>query len=352
MQLKQQFRNFFSHFFVHSNNIHKKFEPIVQVVQEQSLWNNKPIKEDSILLWDLENIGFNRLSDIKRVVKYTPETCYVVTTQKLSNTKREQIESEYFTILDAHKTISDEKIISLMKLYKNKKDMILISSDADFAREANKYLKNNRLHWIVSEQSKKRVTMSVKLDSPHLTLSAIPAIPAKKKLITLNKRRFFKQSQPVKYKLENRYGVKTYWIYYQGRVKNFLQKIKSVLKKQETISQVQQYTQKQEVKKRRTKKKKISKSFGLHTKEYSGVSYRYIFRINSMNRMSICGKVQYNPNNEILLMLHKNLATKYIMPSYEKLIRVNDVEALQAYIRYESQRDIYLLNDFKRLNTQ
>jgi len=37
------------------------------------LWMDKPIKEGSVLLWDLENIPFHRLEDIKQVAKYTPK---------------------------------------------------------------------------------------------------------------------------------------------------------------------------------------------------------------------------------------------------------------------------------------
>ena len=346
MELRKILRNLFSHLLF--NNIQEKFQPIEA---QRLLWNKKPIREDSVLLWDLENIGFNRLSEIKRVVKYTPETCYAITTQKLSTKKREEIESEHFQILDAHKTISDDKIISLMKLYRDKKEMVLISSDSDFAREANRYLKNNRLHWIVSEHSKKRVTMFVKLDSPNLTLSTISL---KEKTVTLNKKILFKKHQPFKRERaingENRYGVDTYLLYYKGRVKNLFKKITLLFAKQQTNRVEEHHDTPQQVKKSKKGKKKVNKKFGLQTNTSSGVSYRYIFRINFRGGMTVCGKVQYNPNKEMLLMLHKNLNKKYIMPSYELVIRVEDERELQSYIKYERQRDIYLLNDFKRVD--
>lgn len=331
------------------DNTKEKFQP---VQEEKLLWNNKPLREDSILLWDLENIAFNRLSEIKRVVKYTPENSYVITKQKLSKKKRAKIESEHFKILDAHKTISDDKIISLMQLYREKRDMILISSDADFAREANKYLKNGRLHWIVGEQTKKRVTMFVKLDSPNLKLSSIPT---KKETLISNKRAYFKKKQASSrsIKIENEYGLKTYLLYYFGRIKSWLLKVKSLFIKQEVITAKEQHDRPVQAKsikqKQQQKKKRTSEKFGLHTNETSGVSYRYIYRINTKGRMSICGKVQYNTSGEILLMLHKNLKEKYDMPSYKKLIRLNDVAELEQYVRYETQRDIYFLNDFIRV---
>ena len=64
--------------------------------------------------------------------------------------------------------------------------------------------------------------------------------------------------------------------------------------------------------------------------------------------MRICGKVQYNPGGEMLLMLHQNLKKKYKMPSFKKVIRTFDEKYLEEYIKYEEIRDIYLLNDFKR----
>jgi hypothetical protein len=67
--------------------------------------------------------------------------------------------------------------------------------------------------------------------------------------------------------------------------------------------------------------------------------------------MKICGKVQYNPNGEILLMLHQNLKKKYEMPSFEKLIRTFDKRQLEEYIKYDEQNDIYLLHEFKRIET-
>jgi len=340
MDAQKHLTNFFSNML--SNSTQEKFQPILK---ERLLWNSKPIRENSVLLWDLENIAFNRLSEIQRVVKYTPENSYVITKQKLSAKKRAKIEAEHFKILDAHKTISDDKIISLMKLYKDKQDMILISSDSDFAREANKYLKNNRLHWIVSEHTKKRVTMFVKLDSPNLTLSSIPT---KRDSFLANKSTYFKKKQVHKQsiKIENEYDLQTYLLYYFGRIQSLLLKLIALFKKQEAMHTKEQHSTPVQTKK---SKKKIQEKFGLHTNKKSGVSYRYIYRINFKRKMSVCGKVQYNPNGEILLMLHKNLKEKYDMPSYEKVIRLDDASGLERYISYEAQRDIFLLNDFRRV---
>ena len=345
------------------NSIEENYQ---QIERERLLWNNKPVREDSVLLWDLENIAFHRLDEIKRVAKYTPQRCYVITTQNLSDKKRAKIESEYFIILDAHETISDEKILSLMRLYRTKKDMILISSDSDFAREANEYIKNNRLHWIVADHNKKRVTMFVKLDSPNLTLSSISveknAANIKKNLSGV-KRAFFKRSSPFKHKsqIENHYGFGTYFYYYIGRVKAFFLKaihsISSLFKQEQTDARDMKHKKGEIVKNSRgrkySKKSKhnIAEKFGIHSNNNSRVSYRYIFRLNQKSKMSICGKVQYNPDGEILLMLHQNLKKKYEMPSFEKLIRTFDKRQVEEYIEYDEQKDIYLLHEFKRIET-
>ena len=344
------------------NSIEENYQ---RIERERLLWNNKPVREDSVLLWDLENIAFHRLDEIKRVAKYTPQRCYVITTQNLSDKKRAKIESEYFKILDAHKTISDEKILSLMRLYRTKKDMMLVSSDSDFAKEANKYIKTNRLHWIVADHNKKRVTMFVKLDSPNLTLSSISVEKNTaniKNNLSGAKRAFFKRSSPFKHKIkiDNHYGFGTYFYYFLGRAKALFSKviysINLLFKKQQTNIENTEHKKSKIVKNSRVRKRSkrskhnIAEKFGLHSNNNSGISYRYIFRLNQKSKMSICGKVQYNPDGEILLMLHQNLKKKYKMPSFEKVMRTFDKRQLNEYIKYEEQRGVYLLNDFKRID--
>lgn len=116
----------------------------IKAIQKKDiLWNDKPIKEKSVLLWDMENIPFHRLDDIKRTVKYTPDELYIITKQPLGLKLLTKIQREGFKVLTDHKTISDDKILAMMKLFHNRENMILISSDADFAREVNKYLKKH-----------------------------------------------------------------------------------------------------------------------------------------------------------------------------------------------------------------
>jgi len=177
------------------------------------LWNNKPIKEKSVLLWDLENIPFHRLEDIKSVVKYTLDELYIITKQTLGKKLLTKIHNESFKVLTEHKTISDTKIIAMLKLFQDRENMILISSDSDFAQEVNRYLKKHKLQWIVVENVKKAVVMRVNLASKNLTLRTIKYKKSKKS-------HHSKESKSIK--LENKYNLRVYYQYYIARFKNWL----------------------------------------------------------------------------------------------------------------------------------
>ena len=143
-------------------------------------WHGRKIKPRSVLVWDLENIPFKRLAEIKELIKYTPQDLYVITKQKLSTKTRAKIEKEQFKILDAHKTISDTKIISIMKLYRERPNIILISSDSDFVHEATKCMENSHLHWIMLDDVKKRILMKINLAHKNLTISTLKKVCRKK----------------------------------------------------------------------------------------------------------------------------------------------------------------------------
>jgi len=164
-QLKSTFRLLFK-----PSNLENSFK-IIQI--EDYFWNKKPIKENSILVWDLENIPFSRLNAIKKLVKYTPEKLYVVTRQKLSIKLKKQIEKEQFKILDLHQSISDTKIIKVMKLYGLYSNMVLISSDSDFVESAKKFIKKSHLQWIMIDSNKKRIIMKMDISHKKLTISTI-----------------------------------------------------------------------------------------------------------------------------------------------------------------------------------
>ena len=145
----------------------------IRVDISKFLWNKKPILSHSILVWDLENISYKNLKTIKNKVTYSPEKLYIVTKQKLSKRNRFKMEMEGFKILDLHKSISDEKIISVMNLYSMYSNMILISSDSDFVSVAKRYLKNNNLQWIMNDKNKKRILMKMDITEKNLRITTI-----------------------------------------------------------------------------------------------------------------------------------------------------------------------------------
>lgn len=137
------------------------------------LWNKKPILYHSILVWDLENIPFKRLPEIKRAAAYSPEKLYVITKQNLSEKNKLKIQKEGFKIFDLHNGISDEKIINIMKIYSMYANMILVSSDSDFVNAAKIYLKNNKLQWIINDKNKKRILMKMDITNKNLKITTI-----------------------------------------------------------------------------------------------------------------------------------------------------------------------------------
>lgn len=172
----------------------------------------------------MENIPFHKLEDIKRVAKYTPSELYVITKQAIGTKLQAKIVQEHFRVLDSHRTISDTKIISIMRLYKDRENMILISSDSDFAKEANSYIKKHKLHWILNEPNKKRVLMYVNLSSPNLTLSVIPH--KKKKQFIIHSQNSLNKTTEI----GSRYNLGTYLEYYKAKVQRALKPSKKLYK--------------------------------------------------------------------------------------------------------------------------
>ena len=303
---------------------------------EEILWNNRPIKEKSVLLWDLENIPFSRLSEIKTLVKYTPDELYVITKQKLGEKHRKKITNQHFKILDRHKSISDDKIISIMKLYNDRENMVLISADSDFAREANKYIKKNKLHWILTDENKKRVLMYVNLASTNLTLSSLVKIKNIKKTPATKHPKVIKS--PIKIETqESRFLV--YISYYKGKINRVLKRLRKVYR---TIKYHLEKSEKSEKVEREEKIVEIKIDNPSHGK-------RYIFRRNYRGRRVKAGYIQFNGNEDKILKLYKNLMTKYHMPSFEKIIRFKDFEEVSELIHFHYSEDEYYLNEFERV---
>lgn len=307
------------------------------ISKDTILWNNKEIKDKSVLLWDLENIPFSRLEEIKKIAKYTPDELYVVTTQALGETLREKITSEHFKILDDHKTISDTKIISIMRLYKDRENMILISSDSDFAKEVNNYIKKHRLQWIVTNYNKKAVIMRVNLASTNLSISTLNRVTQKNKQATskkYHKNRKQKNKYANTYKIDNAYNLSNTIDYYKHRVKRKLNKI---YKKLKFILLPKSYRINTAI----SKQNNLLPNNPIPGK-------RDIYRRDYKNKRHRCGKLQFNEDGEIILMLYKNLLTKYEIPNFSKLIRFNEFTKVDHLIHFNQKEKEYYLNEFTR----
>jgi len=322
-----------------------------ELIREKNiLWKEKPIKEGSVLLWDLENIPFHRLEDIKQVAKYTPEELFIISKQHLGEKLLKKIHRENFKILNAHIGISDSKIIAIMKFYRDRENMMLISSDSDFAREATSYLKKGKLQWIVVDNVKKGVMMRVNLASKNLTLSSLAYKPSKQSasqksyyktahkkalkghdfdnLISNTKKRFAKI-----YKKDSQ--IKIYFDYYREEITRVLKRVKKLYKKvrynlkQPYIKDESQTTVSVEI-----------------NNPIEGK--RDIYRRNSRGKRVRAGTLQFRKDRESVLLLYKNLLKKYEVPAFAKHIFFKDFEEIEIYIHFNTREQEYYINDFIR----
>lgn len=319
---------------------------------EEILWNNRPIEENSVLLWDLENIPFHRLEDIKRVAKFTPQELYIVSKQHLGDKLLQKIYREHFKVLNAHKGISDSKIISIMKLYKDKEHMILVSSDSDFAKEANNYLKKGRLQWIVVDNVKKGVIMHVNLASKNLTLSTLDYKPSKQ---SVSQKHYYKTMHRRAHRVPKR-----------GKISL---KKKSVFRNK-IENQISLYINSYILKQTRLIKrvKKLYKKVRYHLKQFIPIresqsiqvvnpnnpleGKRDIYRRNFRGKRVRTGTLQFRKDGKSILSLYKNLLRKYEIPQFEKHVLFYEFEEIAIYIHFNVQEQEYYLNDFLRKSNE
>lgn len=322
-------------FLFYTTNVFTKRRITSHITESMYLWNNKPIKDKSVLLWDLENIPFSRLDDVKQIVKYTPQDLYVITRQKLSNNTRIKIEREHFRIFDEHKTISDDKILSIMKLYGSRPNMILISSDSDFAKEVNKYVKNNKLQWIVAERNKNAVIMRANIGNMNLTISPLPI---RASLQSKSSTQQIKNQKGTFYSpanINNQYGIFQYFYYYRGVFSRKYQTLMDSLKK--ILTRI----------------KKTAKSEEVQNAEQSIVpecSNAYVYRFDFNSKKKVCGRIELNRFGQPVLILHRHLQSKYDMPKISRSIKFSNYESINKFIYYNSQANEYYLKKFDRLS--
>jgi len=306
------------------------------VREEDMLWNSKSIKEQSVLLWDLENIPFYRLEDIKRVAKYTPDDLYVITKQKLGEQLLLKINNQGFKVLNKHKDISDTKIISMMRLFKERANIILVSSDSDFAQEVNRYTKSGKLQWIVVDSQKRGAIMRANLATSNLTISIIAHQSSPKaKRVKHNKKVKWQSVQKNSFQPPNLSTLRVYMDYYRGRLLKYFKRAKKLYKK------IRYYC---------CKNKKVTQKIeAIADNPVQGK--RYIFRRNYKGKRARAGSIQFNKGEEKILKLYKKLSVKYKMPSFKKLIRFSEFCEVESFIHFNYVEKEYYLNDFERVES-
>jgi predicted nuclease of predicted toxin-antitoxin system len=300
---------------------------------EDMLWNSKSIKEQSVLLWDLENIPFYRLEDIKRVAKYTPSELYVITKQKLGEQLLTKITNQGFKVLNKHKDISDTKIISMMRLFKERENIMLVSSDSDFAKEVNRYTNSGKLQWVVVDNQKRGAIMRANLATSNLTISIIAhqASPNAKR-VKHNKKVKWQSVQKNSFQPQNFSTLRVYIDYYRGRLLRYFKRVKKLYKK------VRYYC---------CKNRKVARKIDVIA-ENPVQGKRYIFRRNYKGKRVRAGSIQFNTGGEKILKLYKKLSNTYDMPHFEKLIRFYKFKKVEGFIHFNTNEEEYYLNDFAR----
>ena len=155
-------------------NLDKLFKKVDRNTVTQITWGTGVLKDNSILLWDLENIPYKRFEKIKNHLRFATEKAYIITKLKINEKNYKAMKRSGFEVLDKHKTDSDTKIKNIYKILKDYDEFVFISSDSDFVDIGKKILsQKKKLTWIVSEDSKKRVMMKMNIADKNLRLVAI-----------------------------------------------------------------------------------------------------------------------------------------------------------------------------------
>ena len=80
------------------------------------------------------------------------------------------------------------------------------------------------------------------------------------------------------------------------------------------------------------------------------VGKRDVFRENYGGRVVQCGKIQFNANDEKILILYKKLFQKYKMPSFDKFTRFSEFKEVECFIYFNTEKEEYYLNEFERIS--
>ena len=136
-------------------------------------WENKPILENSVIVWDIKTVAFSQLATIKAKLEFTPESSYIVIQKNLFAKAKQKILKDYGDLFNQHISSFDGKIIATSEFLSHYSNVILVSSNHRFYEVVNKLTKTNQLQWIFEEHKTKHISMRANLASMNLKLTPI-----------------------------------------------------------------------------------------------------------------------------------------------------------------------------------
>ncbi len=138
------------------------------------LWKNKPLLENSLVVWDSDNISLSALETIKHLAKFTPHKRYIVSKKPFEEEKDALLLEDGFTCnVSSASYPTDARIVDLIDSHHHCTSLILISSDGDFVPVVKRFLEKHPVQWMMHDCNKKRICMNINLAHPNLTLSTI-----------------------------------------------------------------------------------------------------------------------------------------------------------------------------------
>lgn len=117
--------------------------------------------ENTLLIWDIENISYKYYNKVLNKLNYKPEKIFVVSKRILGKNENKFIETNNLKYINSKNKLADEYIFNIMKITKeNTKELSIVSSDSDFVQYINKYITEyNKINLIIEENNSKRILM-------------------------------------------------------------------------------------------------------------------------------------------------------------------------------------------------
>lgn len=131
------------------------------------------IKQNTILVWDIENTSLRYIKQVKEILKYIPEKIYIVTKQKLSNHKQKYIKNLHLTnIKIVESNIEADFLIKfILKISSERNtDFTIVSSDSDFVPVIKMLVsKDKKVNLFLLEKSSRAILMKTDITNKNIS---------------------------------------------------------------------------------------------------------------------------------------------------------------------------------------